>query len=63
MLGRKIIEEAFKYGQKYKCSFAFVETISFQAPEFYQKFGFKTDFIRYDYNKGKSFHYLKKDLS
>lgn len=39
-----------------------VETMSFQAPEFYQKMGFKIEFSRPGYAKNNCFHYLKKNL-
>ncbi len=50
------------YGKSRRCHFAFVKTINFQAPEFYQKFGFKIELIRKDYECNTSFIYLKKDL-
>ncbi len=39
-----------------------VETFSFQAPDFYKKFGFETDFIRQGYSHGLSFHYMTLTL-
>jgi len=59
---RKLMEHIFEYGKSKGCSFAFVETMNFQAPEFYQKLGFKTELIRHGYEKGTSFYYLKRDL-
>ncbi len=59
---KKLLEHAFAFGKAKGCSFAFVETMSFQAPDFYQKFGFKVEHVRHGYEKGTSFYYLKRDL-
>lgn len=61
-IGRCLMEHAFEFGKKQGCHFAFVETLSFQAPEFYQKLGFKMDFVRHGYDKEASFYYLRKDF-
>ena len=61
-IARRLIEHAFEFGKAQGCHFAFVETMNFQAPEFYQKLGFKIDFVRHGYAKDTSFYYLKRDL-
>lgn len=61
-LGSCLMQRAFAYGDEQKCPFAFVETMSFQALEFYQKMGFELDFTRPGYAHGTSFHYLSKTL-
>lgn len=48
------------FGKQRGCHFAFVETMSFQAPEFYRKMGFKIEFSRPGYAKNTIFHYLTK---
>lgn len=58
----RLMEQAFVYGRAHKCPFAFVETMSFQALEFYQKMGFILEFTRAGYAHGTSFHYLSKNL-
>lgn len=58
----KLMAHIFEYGKSKGCSFAFVETMSFQAPEFYQNLGFKIELKRDNYIKNLSFIYLKKDL-
>lgn len=35
-LARQLMDHALEFGKKRGCQFAFVETMSFQAPEFYQ---------------------------
>lgn len=61
-IATQLIEEALIYGRENKCSFAFLETMSFQALGFYQKMGFQLEFTRSGFKHGTSFHYLKKDL-
>jgi ribosomal protein S18 acetylase RimI-like enzyme len=61
-IGSKLMENAFTFGREHNCTFAFVETMSFQAPEFYQKLGFVLDFTRSGYINEISYHYLKRDL-
>ncbi len=61
-IGRRLMERIFEFGKERKCSFVFVETMSFQAPEFYQKLGFVVEYVRHGYSNGTSFYYLRKDL-
>lgn len=60
--GRALLKHALEYGKKRNCRFAFLETMSFQAPDFYMKLGFKVELKRDGYDNGVSFYYLKKDL-
>ncbi len=61
-LGTQLMEHVLEFACKHHCPFAFVETMSFQALEFYQKCGFKLEFTRSGYSHQTSFHYLRKDL-
>lgn len=61
-IGKELMEKAFSYGKSKGCNFAFVETLSFQAPDFYQKLGFEIELERIGYSSGTSFCYLRKDL-
>lgn len=61
-LGTKLMENAFTFGREQKCTFAFVETMSFQAADFYKKMGFELEFTREGFSHGTSFHYLRKKL-
>jgi ribosomal protein S18 acetylase RimI-like enzyme len=61
-IASELMEKALSYGRIHKCTFAFVETMSFQAPEFYKKLGFTLEFSRHAFSKDASFHYLKRDL-
>ena len=62
-IGRRLVKQACDYAKEQGCQFVFVETLSFQAPEFYNKLGFKVDFVRDGYDKETSFYYLKKELN
>ncbi len=59
---KALMEHALEFAKTKGCHFAFVETMNFQAPDFYQKLGFKIDFIRDGYAKETSFYYLSKQL-
>ncbi len=61
-LGTKLINHALQYAKEQGCGFAFIESMSFQAPEFYKKLGFEVELKRDGYTGGTSFYYLKKDL-
>ena len=61
-IGRQLMDHVLEFGKKRGCQFAFLETMSFQAPEFYQKLGFIIEFSRPGYADNTTFHYLKKSL-
>jgi ribosomal protein S18 acetylase RimI-like enzyme len=61
-VARTLMKHAFAFGKENGCRFAFVETMSFQAPEFYQKLGFEIELKRDGYASGTSFYYLRRDL-
>lgn len=50
-IGKKLMESALALGRKKHCRFAVVETMNFQALDFYQKFGFQIDFCRGGYDE------------
>ncbi len=62
-VARQLMNHALEFGKSRGHSFAFVETMSFQAPVFYQKMGFTIEFSRAGYAKNTTFHYLKKFLN
>jgi len=61
-IGKALMERVFEKGKELGCRFAFVETMSFQALDFYKKIGFVEEFSRSGYDKGCTFHYLKKEF-
>lgn len=58
-IGSKLLLKVLDYGKEHGCTLAFVETSSFQAPEFYKKLGFVVEFIRSGYSNDYSYYYLK----
>lgn len=61
-VGKELMEAACAKGIELGCRFAFVETMSFQALDFYRKLGFVLEFTRPGYDCGASFHYMKKEF-
>jgi len=62
-IGTLLTQRACEYGRNLNYLFAFVETMSFQALEFYQKLGFTLEYTRSGYAEGLAFHYLRKNFS
>lgn len=62
-IASQLMNHALEFGINRGCHFAFVETMSFQALEFYQKLGFILEFSREGYARNTVFHYLKKPLN
>jgi N-acetylglutamate synthase-like GNAT family acetyltransferase len=62
-IGSELLAAAEKEAKQRGCKYAFVDTFSFQAPEFYKKHGYKEVFSLNEYPyKGKR-HYYTKELS
>ncbi len=61
-IGKALMEHAFVFGKENGAHSAFVETMSFQAPGFYQKLGFEIEFKRDGYTAATSLYYLKRRL-
>lgn len=61
-IAMELMGRTFLFGKEQGCQFAFLETMSFQAIEFYQKAGFILEFTRHGYANGTSLHFLRKDL-
>ncbi len=62
-IATKLIEHVFDYAKSRGCNLVFVETMNFQAPEFYKKLGFKIEMKREGYAKNTIFYYLCKNLN
>ena len=61
-IGSKLLQQAESEAKNRNCRFVFVNTYQFQAPDFYQKHGYKEVFTLQDYPYiGKRFYY-QKDL-
>ena len=60
-VGSKLLLAAEEEARNRGCKYAFVDTFSFQAPEFYIKHGYKEVFALNDYPyTGKRFYYTKE---
>ena len=66
-IGRRLLERFEDWARERRCDFVYVETFSYQGPDFYQKCGYQVDFIRDGFyrkekNEQISFYYLSKRL-
>jgi ribosomal protein S18 acetylase RimI-like enzyme len=60
-LGSKILTKAEEVAKERGCKFAFLDTFSFQAPEFYKKYGYQEVFTLEEYPvTGKRYYFTKK---
>ena len=48
---------------EYKCKTMYLDTLSFQALDFYIKLGFKLEFTRDGFEKNIKRHYLSRDIT
>lgn len=60
--GTKLMNRALRFCKEKKCSCVYVETMNFQAPDFYKRFGFKIEFKRDCYERSASIYYMRKDF-
>ena len=61
--GKKLMKEAEIEGIKRGCTFAYTDTFSWQAPEFYKKLGYVVYGKINDFPKGNSLTYVYKQLA
>ena len=61
-IGSQLLQRAESEAKKRNCRFAFVNTYQFQAPAFYQKYGYKEVFTMKDYPYTGQRHDYQKDL-
>ena len=61
-IGRELIIEAEKEAKNRNCRFISLDTFSFQAPEFYEKFGFEKIGSETDFPKGFEKYYYRKRI-
>ncbi|HFL3396256.1 TPA: GNAT family N-acetyltransferase [Legionella pneumophila] len=60
--GTKLMHAALKYGQEKNCAFATVNTMDWEAIEFYKKLGFKLEFEQHGFQKNSVFYFLRKEF-
>ena len=60
-IGSKILEMAENESRNRGCKYSFVDTFNFQAPKFYEKYGYKEVFAleKYPYT-GERYYYTKE---
>jgi GNAT superfamily N-acetyltransferase len=61
-IGGALIAEAERHAREFGCHSVWVDTFSFQGPEFYPRFGYE-EFARLDYPPGHHRIFFKKQLS
>lgn len=61
-IGRGLMTEAERRALALRCHSAWVDTFSFQAPEFYKKLGYR-EFARLDYPPGHQRIFFRKQLT
>ena len=60
-VGTGLIEEAERHAREFGCHSAWVDTFTFQGPDFYPRLGYR-EFARLDYPPGNQRLFLKKLL-
>lgn len=60
--GTKLVSSAEKYGKENGCTFAAVNTMDWEALEFYKKLGYQIEFERHGFLKNSVFYFLRKVL-
>jgi len=61
-IGSSILSQAEKTAKERGCKYSFLDTFSFQAPEFYKKHGYKEVFVLENYPLVGKRHYFTKTL-
>ncbi|MPM76360.1 Acetyltransferase [bioreactor metagenome] len=61
-IGSSILSQAEKIAKERGCKYSFLDTFSFQAPEFYRKHGYKEAFVLENYPVVGKRHYFTKTL-
>lgn len=60
--GSQLVQMAERLGQENKCRFATVNTMDWEALDFYKKLGFYVEFERSGFDKNSTFYFLRKDF-
>lgn len=61
--GTQLMQAVEKYGKEYGCLFATVNTMDWEALEFYTKLGFYVEFERKGFLKDSVFYFLRKEFN
>lgn len=60
--GTKLMQKAEQLAKEKGCLFATVNTMDWEALDFYRKLGYKVEFERKGYLKNSIFYFLRKDF-
>jgi ribosomal protein S18 acetylase RimI-like enzyme len=60
--GTKLMQEAERLGVKEECRYIAVNTMDWEALDFYKMLGFYIEFERKGFDKDSIFYYLRKEL-
>ncbi|MFT8352041.1 GNAT family N-acetyltransferase [Clostridium saccharoperbutylacetonicum] len=61
-IGSKLLKKAEETAKERGCKYVFLDTFSFQAPEFYKKYGYEEKFVLEEYPIEGKRHYYTKTL-
>ena len=61
-VGSQLLETAEQTARERGCKYSFLDTFSFQAPEFYQKHGYQVAFVLEEYPLTGKRYYFSKGL-
>ena len=61
--GTELIKQAEQFGLQHHCSVAAVNTMEWEALEFYKKLGYTVEFERHGFLHNSVFYYLRKNLN
>jgi ribosomal protein S18 acetylase RimI-like enzyme len=61
--GTKLMQKAERLGIENDCHFVTVNTMDWEALEFYKKLGFEIEFERKGFDKGSILYFLRKSLT
>ncbi len=60
--GKQLMQKAEDLAKEQKCNFMAVNTMDWEALDFYKKLGFHVEFERHGFDKNSVFYFLRKDL-
>lgn len=61
-IGRSLVTETLNYAKENNCKYAFVETMNFQAVDFYKNLNFVVEFERFGFSHNTSMYFLKREI-
>jgi ribosomal protein S18 acetylase RimI-like enzyme len=61
--GRELLTRAEQLGRERGCTFVYLQTMDWEAPQFYQKQGYQVEFVRSGYQQDSKMILLRKDFT